>query len=121
MAKWLKRIIGTVVALVVLLVVAIISLPLLIDPNSFKGEIQSLAAKQGVDLQLGGPISWQFFPSVGLSLAEVSVAPISDQNNRLATVNKMTAAVAVMPLLKKTNSRARITYCRRQYSINCRP
>ena len=101
MTKWIKRIVGFVFALVVIVAIAVVSLPLWLDPNTFKEDIQAVAAEQGVHLQLVGPISWRFFPTLGLSLNDVSVAPLGDQYNNLAAIKEMTAAVAVMPLFKK--------------------
>jgi AsmA protein len=101
MAKWVKRFAGLFGGAVLLLIVVVIALPFVIDPNDLKGQIQKLAADQGIQLELGGPISWQFFPVVGLSVNDVSVAPLSDPTQPLAQVKEVTAAVALMPLFKQ--------------------
>ena len=101
MAKWIKRFIGLVMAIFVLLVIAVIALPFIIDPNDFKPEIETVAAKQGIKLNLGGEIGWTFFPAIGFTINDVSVSPTSDPEQNLASVQTLTAAVAVMPLFKK--------------------
>ena len=100
MAKWLKRLVGIVGLVVLLIIIAVVSLPFIIDPNDFKEDIAALAQKQGIQLDLNGTIGWQFFPTLGLSIADVRVAPLIDPQQPLAQLQEMTAAVAVMPLFK---------------------
>lgn len=101
MKKWFTRLLLGGLTLVLLLVAVVVALPWIIDPNDFKPEIQSLAAKQGIDLRLEGPIAWQFYPTIGLSLRDVNVAPSTDTAQPLARVKELTAAVAVTPLLQR--------------------
>ncbi len=67
MGKWIKRILGTIALVAVLLVLAVIALPLIIDPNAFKGPIQNAARdpvlaqdfnayERGIEAQLAGPL-----------------------------------------------------------------
>lgn len=99
MSKWLKVVLGAVAALLLVLVLAIIALPFVIDPNSFKGPLERVAAEQNVHLELEGPISWTFFPQLGLSLEKVSIASPEAKEQAVIQAAAGTAAVAVKPLL----------------------
>lgn len=98
MSKWLKVILGTFGAVLLILVLAIVALPFVIDPNSFKGPLQRVAAEQNVHLELEGPISWTFFPQLGLSLEKVTIASPEARDQALIQAASGTAAVAVKPL-----------------------
>lgn len=53
--------------IVILLVAAVIALPLLINPNSFKPQIaQAVKAQTGRDLQINQSIHWSVFPWLGI-------------------------------------------------------
>lgn len=101
--KWIKRLGLGLGFLIVLLLGLVISLPFLIDPNDFKPQLQQLAAEQGYDLQLQGPISWQFFPTLGLSLEQVRVTPLTANTNSdaLLAFQEASVAVAVKPLFSR--------------------
>ena len=62
--KTLLKLVGGLVALLVVLVVAGgILLGTLFDPNEYKQEIQKLALDNGgVELKIGGDIDWSVFP-----------------------------------------------------------
>lgn len=99
MSKWLKVILGAIGAVLLILVLAIIALPFIIDPNDFKAPLERAAAKQNIHLKLEGPISWTFFPQLGLSLEKVSIASPEAPDQAIVQAAASTAAVAVTPLL----------------------
>jgi len=69
--KWILAIVGIVA---VILVVATIVLPMVIDPNNYKDEIAAAVKEEtGRDLNIGGEIEWSVFPSIGLKLSEVKL------------------------------------------------
>ncbi|MCW8195727.1 AsmA family protein [Proteobacteria bacterium 005FR1] len=98
MNKWLKRILITIASLVVLVVVAVLALPFVVDPSAFRAPLERLAQRQGVVLRLEGPIDWQFYPRLGLSLEGFYLAPQEQPDEPLARAESATAAVALMPL-----------------------
>ena len=68
--KWIFALVGIVI---VLLVIATVVLPMVIDPNNYKEEISDAVAKKtGRDLTIGGEIKWTVFPSIGLELSDVT-------------------------------------------------
>ena len=101
MRKGLKWIAVGLAGLFSLLIALIIALPFIIDPNDYKGQLEQLARKQGLDLQLAGDISWQLFPVLGLSVRDIHLAPVAEPEQNLAKIGEVTAAVAVMPLFRK--------------------
>jgi AsmA protein len=98
MNKWFKRLLITIATIVVVLIVAILALPFIVDPTAFRGPLERLAAERGVELRLEGPIDWQFYPRLGLSLEGFYLAPAERPEQALAQAQSATAAVALMPL-----------------------
>lgn len=99
MNKWIKPSLIAITTLVVVLVVTVLALPFLVDPNAFRAPLERLAARQGVELRLEGPIDWQVYPRLGLSLEGFYLAPSARPEQSLAQAQSATAAVALMPLL----------------------
>ena len=63
--KWILAIIGVVV---VLLVVATVVLPMVVDPSDYKDEISAaVSEKTGRELTIGGEIKGVYFRQSGLS------------------------------------------------------
>lgn len=105
--KWIKRLSISILCLFTLLLALIFALPWLIDPNDLKPQLQKLASEQGYELQLQGPISWTFYPSLGLSLEDVIVqrpsaaSEGSFSSTDLLHVHQARVAVAAKPLLSR--------------------
>ncbi len=98
MIKGLIISVGVVLGIALL---AIVFITLWVDPNDHKPELQRLAAKQGIDLQLAGDLSWQFFPSIGVTLNNTRIASLSFPDKPVATLEEVLVAVEVMPLLQR--------------------
>jgi AsmA protein len=74
MNKLLKWVLAGVGIVVVLLVVAAVVLPMIVDPNDYKDEISAVVLKDtGRELTIGGEIKWTVFPSIGLDLSDVTL------------------------------------------------
>jgi AsmA protein len=101
MGRFFKFLIYLVLSLVVLVVAAIVVIPLVVDPNDFKGEIAAQVKQAtGRDLQLGGDIGLSVFPWLGLELNQLrlSNAPgFGDQP--FAVVEHARIRARLMPLL----------------------
>ncbi|WP_395373127.1 AsmA family protein [Marinicella sp. W31] len=98
--KWLLRFVGV---LILLLVIAIIVLPLVFDPNDHKERIQNLILENtGRNVQLKGEIGWSVFPTLALQFNDVEVANDSGfKGDYLARIGEVAAQVKVLPLLTK--------------------
>ena len=80
-----------------------------IDPNMFKGEIEKLAADQGLILKLEGDLSWQIFPDIQIAVGKASLAtadttPTTDikaGSTEIVRFEQAQLAVVLKPLLQK--------------------
>ena len=97
--KTLMKIVGGLVALVILLIVAGGAiLGMFFDPNEYKGEIEKIALDEGgVELKIGGDIGWSVFPWLGLELGDISVK--YPNKPQLATLTKAQVSVRIPALL----------------------
>ena len=103
MNKFLKWILALVGVLVVLVVVATVVLPMVVDPNNYKEEISSaVLEKTGRDLTIGGDIKWSVFPTIGLELSEVTLSnPEGFGEQPMLDIGEAGVSVKFLPLLKR--------------------
>lgn len=91
------KIVGYVLAF---LVISFIALIFLIDANTFKPRIESLAKEQGIALAMRGDLHWAFWPALGLAVQDVSIASLDAPDKPIAEVKKASFLVAFMPLMR---------------------
>lgn len=86
---------------VAILVVAVAVLLLFVNPNQFKPLIVEQTKQQtGLELNIEGDISWQFFPSLGLSMGKTELKnPQGFKSENLLKIDQIAVDVSVMPLL----------------------
>lgn len=98
--KWILALAGMVI---VLLVVAAIVLPMVVDPNDYKGEISAAVSKKtGRELNIGGEIKWSVFPSIGLELSDISLGnPEEFGEQPMLDIGEAGISVKFLPLLKR--------------------
>ena len=98
--KFLKWLLIVFASLFLLLVAY---LTLIFDPNDFKPQIVEAVKKQtGRDLTINQDLSWTFFPSIGISLGDISLSnPKGFKNDTMLKVDGIVAEVALLPLLSK--------------------
>jgi AsmA protein len=100
--KTLKILGLTVAVLVGLLIAAAIVLPLVFDPNQYKGEIIRLVKEQtGRDLKIENKIGWSFFPRLGVEAGglQLSNAP-GFGKEPFARIDAAGVHVQFLPLLR---------------------
>ncbi len=109
MSRAIKYTLIGLVSIVILAGSALAALAFWLDPNIFKGEIEKLAADQGLALHLDGDLSWQIFPDIQIAVGAASLA-IPDSTTADSNTGKSTEivrfeqaqlAVALKPLLQK--------------------
>lgn len=102
MAKVIKYFIYLILFLV-LLVGALIALIFSIDPSRLKPTLERELGKQGIEANFSGDIDWQFYPSVGLSVEELSLNPenLPNAEQPMVYVDSMAFSVRLMPLLRR--------------------
>ncbi len=97
----LLKFIGVLLAIVVMLgILATIFLPRIIDPDSYRDDIARIVHdNSGLTLRINGTIGWSIFPWIGLSIEDVTVKGVQDE--QLAHLEKAEVSVKLLPLLGK--------------------
>lgn len=100
--KIIKWLLGLVVTLALLILVAIIVVPMVFDPNDYRGEITSLVKdKTGRDLALEGDLEVSVFPWLGIRARGVSLSQPEVIGGDMLSVQNAQLRVKLMPLLSK--------------------
>lgn len=103
MWRFLKWLLLIVLILIVLIVIGFVVLVNVINPNDYKGKIET-AFKQstGRTLSIPGKISWSLFPDIGFKLGKISINnPKGFPQTPFASINLATVSLELMPLLSK--------------------
>lgn len=66
---------GTAAALLLLPVLAVLAVMFLVDPNRFRGQIETVARERfGIALQLQGELAWQWWPLLSIDIGHGRIA-----------------------------------------------
>ena len=97
--KWIVRI---SVTLIILIAIAAIVLPMVIDPNDYKDTIEeNIQANIGRDVELKGEIQWEVFPWLALTFNDVSIDNEKGfKGKSMADIEKLSARVKLLPLIQ---------------------
>ena len=89
--------------LILLIVIAMIVLPMVIDPNQFKGQIAAaVESNTGRQLAIEGDLGLSVFPWLGLEIGATSLANAAGFSDRpFAKVDTVQVRVKLLPLLRK--------------------
>ncbi|MFK8080010.1 MAG: AsmA family protein [Granulosicoccus sp.] len=101
--KVLKWLLGSFVALLVVVGIGVAALVYLVDWNDFKTTIQNQVKKQtGRDLTIAGDLSPSVFPWAGISIGEISLANAEGYGEQpFASINGADVKVKLLPLIKR--------------------
>ncbi|CAH9017749.1 AsmA family protein [Candidatus Nitrosacidococcus sp. I8] len=101
--KLLKILFTTVGILLLLIIIAAIAAPFIINPNNYKPQIAEQVKKAtGRDLSLGGDINLSFFPWLGAKIEDISLSnPPGFSQSPFAKLDDIQVKVKILPLLKK--------------------
>jgi AsmA protein len=96
--KWLAWAAGAIVLLVVL---AVVLVPMLVNPNNFKGEIATAVKEAtGRDLQIEGDLGMTVFPWLGVTVGKVSLGNAPGFSDvPFAATERVEVRVKLQPLL----------------------
>ena len=99
MKKWLKRVLVSMVVLLLVTFVGGAVFLLTFDPNAYKYKLEEIVrSNYDRDLQINGDIELSLFPRIGLSVNKLSLSePGSD--NVFVSINNARFAVAIWPLI----------------------
>jgi AsmA protein len=103
MAKPFKIFLWIVGGFFALIAIAAIALPLLLDPNRYKGEAtQAVHDSTGRELTINGDIELTIFPWLGASVSDVTLGNAKGFGPEpFAQIKEMNVGVKLMPLLHK--------------------
>ncbi len=101
--KLLKWLLGTIVALVVVVGIAIAIIVNTVNWNDYRDTIQNQVKEQtGRDLVIAGDLSPSFFPWAGLSIGDISVANADGfGESPFAAIGGADVKVEILPLIKR--------------------
>jgi AsmA protein len=98
------KIVGIVIgALLAVLVLGVIAILVLVDPNDYRDDIEALVKSEtGRSLQIGGEIDLKLFPWLALGVHDVRLGnPPGYGNQPFLTVREASVGVKLFPLLNK--------------------
>ena len=98
--KWLFIVAGT---LVVLIVIAVIVLPMVVDVNQYKPQIEQQVAKAtGRNFTIGGKMELSVFPWIGVQLSDLHLGnPAGFKEKDFVSVDSFEVRVKLLPLLSR--------------------
>lgn len=99
MAKLIKILVG----LILVIIIAAIAIPLIIDPNDYRDQIQATVKKNtGRDLSINGDLKLSIFPWIGIGINDVSLSNAKGfKAEYFAKIKKAEIKVKLLPLLGK--------------------
>jgi AsmA protein len=98
------KIVGIVIgALLAVLVLGVVAVLVLVDPNDYRDDIEALVKSEtGRSLQIGGEIDLKLFPWLALGVRDVRLGnPPGYGNEPFLTVREASVGVKLFPLLNK--------------------
>lgn len=98
----MKLFIKLFAGLVALLIITIVVLVTVIDPNDYKEEIQGQVKNTiNRELLINGDLSWTFYPQLGISSGEIELNnPAGFNRKHLLKIDNAAIAIDVLPLFK---------------------
>ncbi|GHB33170.1 AsmA family protein [Salinicola rhizosphaerae] len=97
-----RALLAAVGVLGILVVVAVVYITTFFDPNDLKPRIiEAVKAQSGLELSLDGPLSWSFYPRIGVSVedAQAWLPEQSHQSAPFVGFDRAEISVAFAPLL----------------------
>jgi AsmA protein len=98
--KWIAIVIG---GLIVLVIVALLLIPMFVDIEDYKPQIEQMVAEStGRPFRLGGDLSLSLFPWAGVALSDVHLGnPSGFEEKDFVSVKSFEVRVKLLPLLSK--------------------
>lgn len=99
--KALKYLKWTAIGITGFFLSAVLFLVIWIDPNDYRDDVTVLVKdKTGLVLEIKGNIGWNFFPAIGFSVEQLSLAT-AEGAAPLAAIGKAAVSVQLMPLFQR--------------------
>lgn len=97
-----RALLAAIGVLGILVVIAVVYITTFFDPNDLKPRlIEAVRDQSGLELRLDGPLSWTFYPRIGVSVedAEAWLAKQSRDDEPFVAFDRAEVSVAFAPLL----------------------
>ncbi|KGQ13981.1 Protein AsmA [Beauveria bassiana D1-5] len=95
----MRRLLTTLMILLVVLVAGLTSLVLLVNPNDFRGYmVRQVEARSGYHLELEGPLRWHVWPQLSILSGRMSLTT-PGASQPMVSAENMRLDVALIPLL----------------------
>lgn len=103
MGKLLRYVGFALLAVVLVIVIAAIVLPMVIDPNDYRGQIeQAVETRTGRQLTMAGDLELSVFPWLGVEIGDTTLANAPGFSDRpFARIDTVQVKVKLLPLLRK--------------------
>lgn len=102
MLKLIKWLLGLLITLILVIAIAAVVLPKIVDPNDYRDEITALVKdKIGRDLRLEGDLKLEVFPWLGIRTQQLSLSQPETIGGDMVSVQTAQLRVKLMPLLSK--------------------
>src|SRR5690554_1377529 len=99
MKVWLKRVLFSLVVVVIVALVGIAIFLLTFDPNAYKSKLEEIVYdRYQRTLAINGDIELSLFPRIGLAVQDVSLSN-RESTDTFASIDSARFAVAIWPLL----------------------
>ncbi len=97
------KLIKALLLIVVLLIVVAVAIPMVVDPNEYKGEITEAVKKStGRELVIDGDIKLSLFPWIGVEMGKTSLSNAPGFGAKpFAAIDEVNVKVKLLPLLSK--------------------
>ncbi|MGK0375306.1 MAG: AsmA protein, partial [Arenicella sp.] len=100
MLKLIKWLAGLFVTLTVVILLAVIIIPKIVDPNDYRDELSALVKnKTGRDLSVSGDLKISVFPWLGVKIQGLSLSQPKGIEGNMLSVDDAQLRVKLMPLL----------------------
>lgn len=103
MKQLLRILLAAVGILAIVAVAAVVYVTTFLDPEDFKPRLTAVVEEQtGLNLALDGPITWSFYPRIGVSVeqARAWLPEQAEESAAFAAINRAEVSVAFAPLLR---------------------
>ena len=74
MSKLVKGVLGLLAILLIVICAGVAYLILGVDPNTYKPELEKLAAENAVSLKIHGDLSWTLFPTLAIKIGSTELS-----------------------------------------------
>ncbi|BBI64177.1 hypothetical protein HSBAA_54830 [Vreelandella sulfidaeris] len=103
MKQLLRILLAAVGILAIVAVAAVVYVTTFLDPEDFKPRLTAVVEEQtGLNLALEGPITWSFYPRIGVSVeqARAWLPEQTEDSAAFAAIDRAEVSVAFGPLLR---------------------